>query len=215
MLRYLMRVLLIPLLCLVLILTVTIARTAISSHAAGASITLSMTSGPPTSNVNMNGSGFKSGEMITLMFDTTQIGQTIANRKGAFSSKITIPGTALPGNHAVQATGKSSHLSALSTFLVQTNWTMFGFAQNHSHFNPYENVLSLANVSGLTLDWIAALGNIIWSSPAVVNGKVFVGCVDGKLYALNASTGRVLWTATTGNTIYCYLSHTQTCARHA
>jgi outer membrane protein assembly factor BamB len=35
------------------------------------------------------------------------------------------------------------------------------------------------------------------SSPAVANGVVYVGSADGKVYALNASTGAKLWSYTT------------------
>ena len=31
------------------------------------------------------------------------------------------------------------------------------------------------------------------SSPAVANGVVYVGSFDGNVYALNASTGALLW----------------------
>jgi len=50
--------------------------------------------------------------------------------------------------------------------------------------------------------WTAATGDIIRSSPVVVNGIVYVGSQDGKLYAFNASTGKPLWTASTGGIIY-------------
>jgi len=40
-------------------------------------------------------------------------------------------------------------------------------------------------------------GGAIESSPAVVNGAVYVGSDDGNLYALNASTGYKLWNYTT------------------
>ena len=36
------------------------------------------------------------------------------------------------------------------------------------------------------------------SSPAVANGVVYVGSDDDNLYALNASTGALLWEYTTG-----------------
>src|ERR1035437_4035088 len=45
-------------------------------------------------------------------------------------------------------------------------------------------------------------GGIIFSSPAVANGVVYIGSEDGNLYALNASTGVPLWQYTTGNAIY-------------
>jgi eukaryotic-like serine/threonine-protein kinase len=39
------------------------------------------------------------------------------------------------------------------------------------------------------------------SSPAVVNGVVYVGSMDYKVYALNASTGAVIWNYTTGGSV--------------
>jgi hypothetical protein len=42
----------------------------------------------------------------------------------------------------------------------------------------------------------------VYSSPAVVNGVVFVGSYDSNVYALNASTGAKLWSYTTGSGVY-------------
>jgi len=39
----------------------------------------------------------------------------------------------------------------------------------------------------------------VWSSPAVADGKVFVGSYDGKVYCLNASDGALIWNYTTGD----------------
>ena len=39
------------------------------------------------------------------------------------------------------------------------------------------------------------------SSPAVVNGVVYIGSDDGNVYALNASTGAMLWSFTTGGRV--------------
>jgi outer membrane protein assembly factor BamB len=38
---------------------------------------------------------------------------------------------------------------------------------------------------------------VIASSPAVANGVVYIGSDDGKVYALNATTGSKLWSYTT------------------
>ncbi len=40
------------------------------------------------------------------------------------------------------------------------------------------------------------------SSPAVVNGVVYVGSDDNNTYALNATTGAKLWNYTTGSEVY-------------
>jgi outer membrane protein assembly factor BamB len=80
---------------------------------------------------------------------------------------------------------------------------MFGVDPQHTHFYPAEHVLSPSNVSRLAIDWTAATGNLIFPSPAVANGVVYVGSEDEKLYAFNAGgcgghpTCAPLWTATT------------------
>ncbi|MEW5759488.1 MAG: PQQ-binding-like beta-propeller repeat protein, partial [Candidatus Thermoplasmatota archaeon] len=55
---------------------------------------------------------------------------------------------------------------------------------------------------GYDLVWVRGLGAPIWSSPIVVNGRLFVGNVDGnasKLYAINYLKGDIIWTS--GNII--------------
>src|SRR5205807_2476278 len=89
----------------------------------------------------------------------------------------------------------------LNLFLVRTDWTQFGFGPYHTRHNPYENVLSSSNVSALTLDWSHTTRGPIFPSPAVANGVVYVGSGDDKLYALDAVTGTVKWSYTTGSEI--------------
>ena len=42
--------------------------------------------------------------------------------------------------------------------------------------------------------WTAATGGANTSSPAVVNGVVYIGSADHNLYAIKADTGQTLWT---------------------
>jgi eukaryotic-like serine/threonine-protein kinase len=62
--------------------------------------------------------------------------------------------------------------------------------------NPYEHVLNVRNVGRLELEWSYATTDGSNSSPAVANGVVYFGLVE-KVYALNASTGSLLWTFST------------------
>src|SRR5258708_37025462 len=114
---------------------------------------------------------------------------------GSFSAPITVPASAPPGPHIVQATGQSSGLSAQAKFLVQTDWPMNGYDSRHTRFNPYENVLNATNVSNLVQDWTATTGNRIDASPAVVNGVVYAGSSDTYMYAFDAKTGTTVWKA--------------------
>ncbi len=49
--------------------------------------------------------------------------------------------------------------------------------------------------------WTFATGNNIRSSPAVAGGMVYVGSLDKRVYALDASTGAEVWSFDTGDTV--------------
>lgn len=46
--------------------------------------------------------------------------------------------------------------------------------------------------------WNYTTGGAIYSTAAVANGMVFIGSTDGRLYALNISTGKQIWNQTAG-----------------
>jgi glucose dehydrogenase len=79
-----------------------------------------------------------------------------------------------------------------------TNWAQFHFDNCLTGFNPYEIILSPATVGDLTVKWSFTTGNVVYSSPAVVNEVLYIGSADSKIYALNASTGALVWSYTTG-----------------
>jgi glucose dehydrogenase len=79
------------------------------------------------------------------------------------------------------------------TSKCSNNWTEF-HRPNMERWNPCEKVLNVGNVRNLNLKWsYATNGPIVLSSPAVVNGVVYVGSDDSNVYALNAGTGAKLW----------------------
>jgi outer membrane protein assembly factor BamB len=52
--------------------------------------------------------------------------------------------------------------------------------------------------------WVYDLPTIsipMWSSPNIVDGKLYVGSADGALYALNAETGSIIWRKQTGGSV--------------
>jgi uncharacterized repeat protein (TIGR01451 family) len=77
-------------------------------------------------------------------------------------------------------------------------WAQF-HGDNMQRWNPRETELGVNNVGGLARKWTYATGAFVESSPAVVNGVVYIGSDDGNLYALNASTGQKLWSFSTGS----------------
>jgi len=106
---------------------------------------------------------------------------------------VTVPvaaaASASAGGHRISAQGHRSGRAALT---VTANWAQFRYSHQHTGYNPNEHLLSPANVASLHQDWISAAG-ASGTSPAVVNGVLYVTNPDGGVYAVNASTGRLLW----------------------
>jgi len=74
-------------------------------------------------------------------------------------------------------------------------WTAFRHDSTHSGYST-----STAPTTNQSL-WNFT-GDSVFSSPAVVGGVVFVGSVDGNLYALNATNGDHIWNFTTGSWVW-------------
>jgi outer membrane protein assembly factor BamB len=178
----------------------TILMVALSSAAFSQTITLSPISGPPTSTVEVSGSGFSPNASITIYFSATDEASATADGSGSFSNAIQVPASALPGKRTVTAVPASGD-KAQAIFTVYTDWRELGFSPARTAFNPYENVLNPSNVSGLSVQWSFPTGSNVNSSPAVVNGVVYVGSNDFNVYALNAGTGAKLWSYETGGIV--------------
>jgi len=166
-------------------------------------VTLSPGSGPPTSAVRVSGAGFGAHKAVDIYLDTTDEALATTNASGSFSNiTITVPASSVPGKHWVTAIQRPSGPSAQAAFTVRTNWSQFRYSGNHTGSNPYENVLSPANVAALDQAWSYPTGaDLAYSSPAVVNGVLYAGSDSGNVYALNASTGARLWSYATGSQV--------------
>ena len=166
--------------------------------ASGSSQTVGVSpaSSPPNSTVLVSGSGFSAGADVDIYFDTSDLARTVTDDTGSFSQiALRVPATALPGKHTVTAKD-STGASAQTPFRVNTNWSQFRKRVSHDGHNLDENVLSPATAGGLGLVWKQALGGegvpALDSSPVVGNGRLYIGSNDGNVYALNATTGRLL-----------------------
>jgi outer membrane protein assembly factor BamB len=110
---------------------------------------------------------------------------------------LAIPARAFPEGRT-PATAVEFRAEAASIAFTTTNWTKFRFDAAGTGLNPYETVLSPATVPGLTNLWTRAMPGYVVSSPAVVNGIVYVsvgpvGLNSAYLYAVDAATGQALW----------------------
>lgn len=74
-------------------------------------------------------------------------------------------------------------------------WTMF-------HYDSMRNGATPASgPTSASLMWSYATGGIVYASPIVADGFVFIPSYDGKLYALDEYTGSLVWSFATGSNI--------------
>jgi hypothetical protein len=167
-------------------------------------VTLSVTTGPPTTNLTVSGSGFPASTAVDIYFDTTELALAVTNSTGSFSGvDILVPPSALPGTNWFTGVAPVTGDGAQAPFNVQANWAQFHFAGSHSGRNPYENVLSRKTARELGLSWSYYSGGpSIYTSPAVADGVVYFGSGDGNIHALNAGTGAQLWQFATEDSLY-------------
>jgi len=94
----------------------------------------------------------------------------------------------------------SSAWGQQAAFCKGCNWRQF-HRLDMSRWNRYEKVLNVHNVGTLGLKWSFKTGGVVYSSPAVAHGVVYVGAnwPDDHVYALNAKTGTKFWSYTSGS----------------
>jgi outer membrane protein assembly factor BamB len=96
----------------------------------------------------------------------------------------------------------------LSLFLVLLGTFSSAIATNAGEWTTFR---CDANRSGSTIDvdstnsakqlWNYSTNAAVWSSPAVSNGLVLVGCKDCKIYCLNAADGKLVWNYSVANEV--------------
>jgi PQQ-like domain len=100
----------------------------------------------------------------------------------------------------------SSQITNVYFVTAQDQWVTWGKSPYRNSYNPTETTLTQSNVGGLKLLWQTTLGGVITGEPIVVanvagtsEGPVdvlYVGDAHADIYAINAGTGKVLWTKT-------------------
>ncbi len=170
-----------------------------TAGAAGPTLTLAPTVGPPTTVDHANGAGYPAGDSVTVTFDSSTVATATTNAAGMFSVSFTVPASATPGAHAVAAFDPAG-LGAGATFLVQTNWGASRFDPAGSGFNPFENVLSPSNVATLSQLVAPSWGGSVRSEPIYAGGNIYVGSTDHTVRAFSTA-GRQLWSFRTAGPV--------------
>jgi outer membrane protein assembly factor BamB len=83
------------------------------------------------------------------------------------------------------------------TNALYINWPTFHFDVCHTGNNPYEHILSPATVAALQPAWRFGSNLSSFASPTLVNGLLYFYVrnddTSESLYALNATTGAIVW----------------------
>jgi hypothetical protein len=92
------------------------------------------------------------------------------------------------------------------------NWTQYLFSAQHTSDNGAAKSITPANASTVSRAWrftppTAPSGLAgFWSSPTVHDGVIYIGARNGRFYAIDEATGKVLWSRLIG-----YVTH-KTCS---
>jgi outer membrane protein assembly factor BamB len=95
---------------------------------------------------------------------------------------------------------------------AHVNWSQYLYSAAHSSYNKAATAITPANAADLTEAWqfqppkapIKGLHGFL-SSPTVYNGVIYIGAENGYFYAINDTTGAVIWSVFVG-----YVTH-KTC----
>jgi polyvinyl alcohol dehydrogenase (cytochrome) len=72
-------------------------------------------------------------------------------------------------------------------------WSVGGQNLEDTRNQPFESVIGPSNVSQLVVKWVFTTGGGVSATPTVVNGVVYFPDRAGNVYALNASSGALVW----------------------
>jgi outer membrane protein assembly factor BamB len=75
----------------------------------------------------------------------------------------------------------------------QAQWTQYLGSDLHQGLNPDETYLSASNIASLKQAWVFHSSGNLAAEPVVANGVLYEGDWNGGMFALNDSTGQLMW----------------------
>jgi outer membrane protein assembly factor BamB/endonuclease YncB( thermonuclease family) len=121
----------------------------------------------------------------------TEIPTSTATPRATATATISPTATATIAESTASPSASASATTSAST--DEPTSAMFRGGPTHSGVQPGPGLTAPAK-----LPWEFRTASSIFSSPAIVDGVIYVGSLDGSVYALNSSSGPALWQFTTG-----------------
>jgi len=110
---------------------------------------------------------------------------------GAGRGRVALVTAAVAG--LLAAAGATGAVAQASPAGTPGQWATAGQNIDDTHFQADEHVISPANVGGLKPRWTLTAAGGISATPTVDDGVVYVPDYGGKLWAVTAGSGKVLW----------------------
>jgi polyvinyl alcohol dehydrogenase (cytochrome) len=76
---------------------------------------------------------------------------------------------------------------------ARADWPQHGFDLSNHAYNFRERTIRASTVARLKTKWVVPVNEMVPTTPAIVGGIVYFGTWEGILYALEAETGRKVW----------------------
>lgn len=97
----------------------------------------------------------------------------------------------------------SMPIAAIVTVSIILSVSFFAFSGLMSNMSvPVIPLVNVGSSTNPTLLWNYTTGDSVYSSPAILNGVLYVGSLDGNIYALNATNGAKIWNYTTSGQVF-------------
>lgn len=99
-------------------------------------------------------------------------------------------------------------LTAFTSRAENIDWPTFGFNVQRTGENPFESTITASTVAGLQMHWAFDLGAVTVMQPVLAAGVivqgipkdlVYMGSEHGDLYAIDASSGSLVWQRNLGS----------------
>jgi polyvinyl alcohol dehydrogenase (cytochrome) len=101
--------------------------------------------------------------------------------------------TGIPLTVAYSSTSALAAAGANTSIPITEQWPMGGQNLRDTRHQPFESIIGTSNVSQLVVKWSFPTPSAVEATPAVVNGVVYFPDKIGNFYALDATTGAVIW----------------------
>jgi len=155
----------------------------------------------PGGSLTVSGGGFAALSKVLINLSGKTLAKMTAGSNGSLPpTTVVIPNTANFGPTSLTASGPGPGQSTSTSITVANSWNQLGYSPGHSGFEPNDpklhNVIFPGNGYWLKVAWRFTAPAPLDSSPAVVDGRAYVGDTVGNLYAIDLLNGGLLWNST-------------------